>query len=106
MADLVPFTMLSAVAVLDSSLPGWTLLDVPADQPRVFLYEVAFERPFVQAPLVHVGVSGFDIGNHDAARLRVSAVDIHADGFTLRVETWLNTQVWRVDVSWLAVGSA
>jgi hypothetical protein len=106
MADLLPMTMLSAVAALDSSLEGWTLLDVPAAEPRVFLLEVAFERAFGAVPLVHLAIPGLDVGNHDAARLRISAVDIRPDGFTISAETWLNTQVWHVDVSWLAIGSA
>jgi hypothetical protein len=106
MSDLVPFTLLSAVTVLDSNLDGWTLLDVPAEAPRVFDFTVAFERSFSVAPLVHVAIAGLDVGNHDAARLKVQALDIHPGGFTIRAETWLNTQVWRVDVSWLAIGSA
>jgi hypothetical protein len=108
MSNLVPLHMLSAVAVLDSSLHGWTLVDVPstATEPREFAVDVAFERPFTAAPIVQVAICGFDVGNQDCARLRVRAADIHPGGFTLRAETWLNTQVWRVDVSWLAVGTA
>jgi hypothetical protein len=98
--------MVSAVTVLDSSLEGWTLLDVPADTPRTFQVDVAFERAFAAPPVVQVGICGLDVGNHDSARLRVRAIDIHPTGFTLRAETWLNTRVWSVDVTWLALGTA
>jgi len=106
MSALVPLHMLSAVACLNSELDGWTLLDVPASEPRAFEHVVHFERGFSSAPLVHVAICGFDVGNQDAARLRVRAVAAHEGGFTIRVETWLNTQVWAVDISWLAVGTA
>ena len=98
--------MLSAVTVLDSSLEGWNLLDVPAEGPRTFQFDVAFERAFAAPPVVQVGICGLDVGNHDSARLRVRAVDINPKGFTLRAETWLNTKVWSVDVTWLALGTA
>ncbi len=98
--------MLSAVTVLDSSLDGWTLLDVPADEARTFAFPVTFEQPFAAPPLVHVAITGLDVGNQDAARLRLRAVDIGPSGFTIHVETWLNTRVWAVDVSWLAIGTA
>jgi hypothetical protein len=106
MSNLVPLSMLSAVTVLDSNLEGWTLLDVPAEETRAFQYDVTFEQPFAAAPLVNVAISGLDVGNQDAARLRLRAVDIHPGGFSIRAETWLNTRVWSVDVSWLAIGAA
>jgi len=106
MSNIVPLSMLSSVAVLDSSLEGWTLLGASADSPRVFLFQVVFERPFAAPPLVHVAIVGLDVENNDAARLRVRAVDIGPGGFCIHVETWLNTRVWSVDVSWLAIGGA
>ena len=105
MSNLVPFSMLSSVATLDHSLAGWTLLDVPATETRVFHYPVAFERAFQGAPLVQVSLAGLDVENTDATRVRLRAVDITASGFTIQLETWLNTRVWAVDVAWLAIGA-
>jgi len=104
MSNVIPLTVLSAVAVLDNKLEGWTLLEVPATEPRVFSFVVAFERAFSSAPLVHAAIAGFDVENHDSARLRVRAENITPTGFVIRVETWLNTRVWAVEVSWLAIG--
>jgi len=104
MSNVIPLTVLSAVAVLDNKLEGWTLLEVPATEPRVFSFVVAFERAFSSAPLVHAAIAGFDVENHDSARLRVRAENITPTGFVIRVETWLNTRVWGVEVSWLAIG--
>lgn len=105
MSNLVPFSVLSSVAVLDSSLDGWTLLDVPATDMRVFNFSVVFERPFASSPLVHVALVGLDVENTDATRLRLRALDITPNGFTIHLETWLNTRVWGADVSWLAIGA-
>lgn len=106
MSNLVPLNVLSAVTILDNQLEGWTLLDVPASEPRSFALEVKFERPFAGTPLVQIGIVGWDIGNQDASRLRVRAQDVRPDGFWIHLETWLNTRVWSVEVSWLAIGSA
>ena len=105
MANLVPVSMLSAVAVLDHTLDGWTLLDVPDTQPRTCRLVITFEQPFSSPPLVQLGIVGFDISNRDNLRVRVQALDITPAGFTLEAETWFNTQIWMVSVSWLAMGS-
>jgi hypothetical protein len=104
MSNLVPFKMLSAVAVLDSSLEGWSLLDIPATAVRAFRQPVRFERRFAAAPLVHVGIVGLDVSKEDNLRIRLRALDVTAEGFTLHAETWFNTRIWSVEVSWLAIG--
>ena len=108
MSTIAPLTLLSAVVVLDSSREGWSLLDGSIDAAntsRVYLHTVAFERPFLAPPVVHVGIVGLDVGNQDNVRIRVRAIDITANAFTLQAETWWNTKVWGVDVSWLAIGT-
>lgn len=105
MSNLVPFTMLSAVAVLDSSLSGWTLLDIPASGRRAHRYQVVFERAFKSAPLVHVGLVGIDASKEDNVRIRIRPLDISSKGFTIQAETWFNTKIWSVDVAWLAIGA-
>ena len=59
----------------------------------------------LRPPLVHVGVVGIDASKDDNLRLSVRAESITQHGFTLSVETWLNTKIWTVEVSWLAIGS-
>lgn len=105
MANLVPVSMLSAVAVLDHTLDGWTLLDVPDTQPRSCRREVRFEQPFGAPPLVQLGIVGLDVSNRDNLRVRVRALDITNSGFTIEAETWFNTEIWMVSVSWLAIGA-
>jgi hypothetical protein len=104
MSDVVPLNLLSAVVVLDSSLEGWSLLAPSIRAERAFHYHVSFSRVFSAPPVVHVGIVGLDVSKEDNVRVRVRAVDITETGFTLRAETWLNTRIWSVEVSWLAVG--
>jgi hypothetical protein len=105
MSSIAPLNLLSATLVLDTSLEGWTLLDPSTDGARAFRYEVVFSRPFSTFPVVHVGIVGLDVSNGDNLRVRVRALDITARGFTLQAETWLNTRIWSVETSWLAIGS-
>ena len=105
MASLAPVSMLSAVAVLDHTIEGWSLLDVPDSEPRTCRLEVKFEKPFAAPPLVHVGIVGLDVSNRDNLRVRVQAVGISAKGFTIEAQTWFNTEIWMVAVSWLAMGA-
>ena len=104
---LVPLTMSSALVELDQYSPDWQLAQVPeaeAEEPRVFTTQVNFDVPFANVPMVHVGISGFDIDNRDTARLSVRTGAISATGFELVVLTWMNTRVYKVEVSWLALG--
>ena len=105
MANLIPVSMLSAVAVLDHTIDGWTLLDVPDTKPRICRLEVTFEKAFSAPPLVHVGIVGLDVSNRDNLRVGVCAVEITAKGFTIEAQTWFNTEIWMVSVSWLALGA-
>jgi hypothetical protein len=106
MANVAPLTFLSAAVSLDSSLEGWSLLDLAPtpEAPRVFRQHVAFSRAFSVPPVVQVGLVGLDVSKDDNLRVRVRAVDITSFGLTLEVETWWNTKIWSVDVSWLAIG--
>ncbi len=105
MSDLVPFKLLSAITVLDSSMEGWKLLEVPATATRVHRCPVRFEQPFAASPVVQIGIVALDLGHQDNVRVRVRALDVQPDGFILHAETWFNTQVWCVEISWLAIGA-
>lgn len=105
---LVPLKMCSAILTLDQYEDGWNLTDVqpyPTPEPRSFSYVVQFDSPFSYLPLVHVGIAGFDIDNKDSSRLSVRAEEITTNGFTLIIQTWMHTQVYKVEVSWLALGN-
>jgi H-type lectin domain len=104
---LAPIRFLSSIAVLDSSLEGWTLLEEAAvpEEPRRAQLTVAFDSPFSSPPVVHIGVVGLDVSKSDNTRLRARALDVTAHGFVVQVETWLHTQIWSIELSWLAIGT-
>ena len=54
--------------------------------------------------MVQVAIAGFDIDQRDSARLSVRASAITATGFEIIVQTWQNSRVYKVEISWLAVG--
>jgi hypothetical protein len=106
-ATLVPLTMSSAVIEIDQYSPGWRLARLPGEdaaEQRIFKTHVPFAVPFANVPMVHIGLTGFDIDNRDTARLSVRAGEISATGFDLLVLTWLNTRVYKVEISWIALG--
>ena len=105
MTSVVPFTVLSAVATLNSDLDGWTLLDESNERLRKNQLAIVFERAFVTPPVVQVAISALDASNEANLRVRVRAANVTTRGFVIEVETWFNSKVWAVDVSWLAIGT-
>src|SRR5579871_5984152 len=105
MSNVAPLTFLSASVVLDASLDGWSLLEPASSAERTFRFPISFARSFSNAPVVQVALVGLDVSKEDNVRVRVRALDIGTDGFTLVAETWLNTKIWSVEVSWLAIGT-
>jgi hypothetical protein len=104
---ITPLNFLAGSETLGASLEGWGLDEAPHGAPaRSFRHHVAFSRAFTAPPLVHLGIAGFDVSNEDSARVMTRADEITASGFDIVVTTWLHSRLWRVDVNWLAVGSA
>ncbi len=103
---IVPLSMLAGVTRFGTESAGWTLDAPSSESERTFVGQVTFERAFVTPPVVHLGLVGFDISEHDCARLRVRAVDITPEGFSVHVATWFGSRVWSVDVSWVALGTS
>lgn len=106
MSAILPLSFIAGSARFDHSQPGWTFLDPGAadDGRRRVAGRVDFERPFDGAPVVHLGVTGFDIDNRANARLEVAVTSIDAKGFELELRTWYDSRLWSVDLGWIAIG--
>lgn len=81
--------------------PMWT-----ETGPRAHRYAVRFSDPFLAPPVVHVGLSMWDIAVDSNQRVDISAVDVTAEGFVLLFRSWGDTRVARVRADWLAIGPA
>jgi hypothetical protein len=104
-SNLLPLSICSSLAKFGSDDEGF-LLHIPSgsDVERAFRARIDFASPFAGPPVVHVGISGFDIDNGDTGRLRVHAEAISATGFELVLTTWRGTTVYSAETSWLAIG--
>jgi hypothetical protein len=71
-------------------------------QTRIY---VLFSEPFRETPVVHVGLSMWDVSNSANTRMEVGSEDISVKGFAIVFRTWADTQVARVRVGWLAIGA-
>jgi len=102
---LIPIQMCSSIEVVDQFAPDFTLAQENATQnPRTFVKRIMFETPFSSIPVVHAALAGLDVDQRDSARLSIRAEAITADGFDLHITTWENTRVYKVEVSWIALG--
>lgn len=103
--NLTPLNFLSGVESLGSLHPDWSLDQAPHGSPeRTFRSHVRFERAFSGQPLVHLGIVGLDASGEDATRIIARAENVSHAGFDIVLTTWLHSRLWRVDLSWLALG--
>jgi hypothetical protein len=103
-----PWKTLSASLQIGILTEEWTLASPPTDtteDARVFRYNVFFAAPFDAPPVVHLGLTGFDMDQRDSNRLSLRATEISTVGFVAEVSTWRDTRVYSVEFSWLALGA-
>ncbi|MEZ5387784.1 MAG: H-type lectin domain-containing protein [Prosthecobacter sp.] len=102
----IPWKALSSRIAAGVLTPGWPLGD-PAPKTsgaRSFSVEVMFDSPFTSPPVVHLGLTGFDLDQRDSSRLTVKAENITANGFQAVITTWASSRVFSVEFDWLAIG--
>ena len=103
-----PWKSLSASLQLGVLTEGWNLAEPPADgagDARVFRFTVFFAAPFDAPPVVHLGLTGFDIDQRDSSRLSLYATEISTTSFVAEIGTWRDTRCYSVEFSWLAFGA-
>jgi hypothetical protein len=103
-----PWKSLSATVHVGTLTNGWNLATPSSknqDQPRVFRFAVYFSSPFATPPVVHLGLTGFDLDQRDASRLTLTAREITRTGFIAELVTWRETRVYSAAFSWLALGA-
>lgn len=99
-----PWSILSATGGVGVTTEGWNLAE-SAEEPRTFITEVVFSASFQSVPVVQLALTGFDMDQRDSARISLKAVEVKPSGFKVEISTWLDTRVYAVEFSWLAIGA-
>lgn len=99
-----PWSILSATGGAGVTTEGWNLAE-SAEEPRTFVTEVIFSAPFQSVPVVQLALTGFDMDQRDSGRISIKAVEVSPAGFKVEISTWLDTRVYAVEFSWLAIGA-
>ena len=69
---------------------------------REHIYFIPFGIIFDSNPIVHVGLTGFDLSKNSNQRLVVSVNAIDRHGFHAKFETWNDTKIYHVSINWIA----
>ena len=101
----MPLTILSSHVGAGILCEGWNLSEAGPEECRSFEVEVEFASAFSNAPVVHLGLTGFDSAKDDSPRISLKAKNITASGFVAEISTWAATRLYSVEFSWLAIGS-
>lgn len=106
-ASPVPWKVLSSHLGVGVLTQGWTLDIVypHSENSRHFAVDVAFDSPFSSIPVVHLGLTGFDIDRRESARVTLKAENITESGFQAVISTWNASRVFSVEFHWLAIGA-
>jgi hypothetical protein len=65
---------------------------------------VNFREAFVDVPVVHLGLSMWDIDHKTNSRVDLSAENVTAKGFHIVFRTWGDSRIARVRADWTAIG--
>ena len=74
--------------------------------PRERHKRVTSKEKFVCPPSVTLNISLWDVHNETNFRMKLQAIDITESGFTASFETWDDTQIARMHVTWQESGDA
>jgi len=72
--------------------------------PRAIRVPVAFKQKFRGKPVVHVGMSMWDMDQKTNPRADISVNKITQNGFEIVFRTWGDTRVARIRADWIAIG--
>lgn len=72
--------------------------------PREVRQRQIFKEPFLEPPVVSVGVSMWDIDHMTNSRVDITAETVTAKGFEIVFRTWADTRIARLRADWMAIG--
>jgi hypothetical protein len=89
------------VVSFTAQTPGYTLHTSKGGNRHCDV-QISFSSPFYTQPQVFATISGFDGETAHNLRLKVNAHQVTPQGFQLRAETWADSRLDAVTVSWIA----
>jgi hypothetical protein len=72
--------------------------------PRESRHIVNFKDTFIEAPIVNVSISMWDMDHKTNSRADITAENVTSKGFHLVFRTWGDSRVARIRADWMAVG--
>ena len=84
---------------VDEGLPMWS-----ESGDRSVEVKVRFKTPFLGAPGVIAHIIGMDSACDSNQRYWLNVKNVGSHGFSLKFNTWGDTRIARVGVSWQAIG--
>jgi hypothetical protein len=83
--------------------PDWNLHE--GTGPRRFQSpDIRFHEAFTTPPTVVVAIASLDTEHQANTRVVVYTADVEADEFNIRIQTWDDSLVYQVWVTWIAFG--
>lgn len=64
--------------------------------------KIVFKRPYASPPQVVVWLTAFALGSGSSWRITSFATDVTAVGFTIHIDTWADSKLYRAAASWIA----
>jgi len=87
----------------DKNDPEWRLLE--GKGKRTYDKHINFGQSFSGSPKIVLGLTYVDFINDSNHRIKVYALNITPNGFTIQIETWADTHIWAAGVDWIAYGN-
>lgn len=72
--------------------------------PREVRQVQDFKEKFLEAPVVMVGISMWDMDHKVNSRVDIAAENITCSGFEIVFRTWADSRIARIRADWTAIG--
>ena len=105
-------SLLRLLGAVDVQVGSRSIDDVPvpgnppstnSNELRTSRGRIDFPRPFASEPIVAVALNRLDTEKMANTRVSLEIRDITRTGFDYEVHTWLDTRVYSVGITWVAV---
>lgn len=90
----------SGIWSVSQSLEDYSLDKNEGD--RSMTIEVSFKTPFKTKPQVIISITQLDCDKESNLRYNVEVLSVSRDGFTLKVNTWVDSKIFSISGYWIA----